>query len=426
MSEPKRYVPPDVAIQAGDVVFIDTCIFDSFKYSFDSTYFKSLESHRAALGFVVVISAVVEREVLSHIDRDFSGLHSAADKLNTQVGSDYSSHFENIISELKQRAVETKEVVLAAWGQFKAALGVVVLPFELVTMQDIFERYFDVSPPFDAKTKSEIPDAFSAIAIEKYQAQNSSGQIVIISTDGIFSKCGELYPNWFVFKRLQDFLDSIARTQPTLISSIVVEPTVLDLAVENTLPPLELIPLPAVPVPTPSLPVAVNKPRAPDEVTQEQGDEPEEDPVLQARLDHDALMRVVSLNTGLIEQAIFDYVGTLAFEIHGGFAYEDEQVEVSEVRLKSFRIDEIKADEQWARIAVDISLNADVSFSCSVWDSVDREYVFLDSSSGSISGAYSGFVEISYEAEDIDVVDVEFEALNNLSVEGELSNSFYE
>ena len=426
MSESKKYTPPDVTIQTGDIVFIDTCIFDSFKYSFDSAYFKSLAAHRAARGFVVVISAVVEREVLSHIERDYSTLQSAADRFNAQVGSDYSPAFSSLISDLKQQAGETKEVVLAAWGQFKAALGVIVLPFDLVSMQDVFERYFDVSPPFDAKTKSEIPDAFSAIAIEKFQLQSGAGQIVIISTDGIFSKCDDLYPNWFVFKRLQEFLDSIARNQPTTIPKVIVVDPSLDKPSEASLTRLEQGPVPEEPVPTPPLPVAVAMPVIPVEAIQTPEEEPEEDPAVEIGIDYEALKRVVSLNKEHIEEAIYEYVENLTFEVHGSFDYDDEQVEVSSVRLDSFRIDEVNMEEQRARISVDVALDAEVSFSCSTWDSIDREYVFLDSSGESISGEYSGFIEILFEGEDVDVVEVEFEALNGLAFAGELSDSFYE
>lgn len=426
MSESKKYTPPNVAIQAGDIVFIDTCIFDSFKYSFDSPTFKSFAAHRASLGFVVVISAVVEREVLSHIERDYAGLQSRADQFDDSIGSDYSSDFEPLISQLKLQAAAAKESVLAAWEKFKENLGVVVLPFDLVTVQDIFDRYFDVSPPFDAKTKEEFPDAFSAIAIEKYQAQCGANQIVIISTDGIFSKCGELYPNWFVFKRILEFLESITRNQPAKNPTVLVASTSPDKPAEDSVRCLEQGPVPAVPEPSPPLPVAVEQPIAPVKAIQDSDDEFEVDPAVQIGIYYESLKRVVELNKDKIEEAIYEYVENINFEVHGSFQYENEQVEVSSVRLDSFRIDEVNINDQQARISVDVALDACVSFSCSTWDSIDREYIYLDSSGESISGEYSGFIEILFDGEEVDVVEVEFEALNGLAFAGELSDSFYE
>lgn len=436
----KKYIPPEVVIKKGDIVFIDTCIFDSFKYSFESQYFKSLATHRAALDFLVVVSAVVEKEVLSHILRDFTNLETTASKFDDQVGSDYASDFTELISSLKQKAGETRERVLTAWAAFKEVLGVVVLPYELVTMQDVFDRYFDVKPPFDAKTKSEIPDAFSAIAIEKFQAQHGSGQVVVISTDGIFSKCETIYPNWFVFKRLQDFLESVVRNQPAQTQTVVVATSIPSVLVPpppvvvHAPPVFNLNSLPVYPQPPVVLPGIIDPLPGIDggevehvaEETEAEDVEWDEDELKWMRDELVQFNRVVTLNKAEIEQAISDSIEGLAFEVHGEHYYDDEQVSVSSVELQSFRVDEINMEDQRARIAVDIVLDAEAHYSCSVWDSVDREYIYLDSSADSIGGEYSGFIEVSFEDEALDVEDVEFEALNHLEIRGELPESFYQ
>lgn len=408
-----KYTPPEVVIAKGDILFIDTCIFDSFKYSFDTPHFKSLYDLRQELGFVVVISSVVESEVLSHIERDYARTLSGARKIDDDIGSDYAVEFKSVIEQVSVMIAQTKSKVLTSWELFKKRLGVVVLPYDMVSTTEIFQRYFDVSPPFDAKTKSEFPDAFSAIALEKYKTSIGAGQCVIVSTDGIFAKYGDIYPGCIVFKRLQEFIASAARNKKHAQPTIVVPASV---------------PPPPVPDPTISLlPVveAADEPAAfPEEISnaevfKDEEDLQADDAELMAQI-YKNLTKLISDNRSEIENAVSVYVEGLSFDVHGSLYVDDEYMEVEHVFLQSFRIDDVDADSQTARLEVTIDLTACVSYTCSVWDSVDREYVSMGSSSTPLDGSYTGFVEISYSNTDIDVDGVEFEALSDISIEAEL------
>lgn len=170
-------------------VCIDTNIYEQQQFAF----------HRGLLGEVpglagsgvrLVMPDVVAREIVDHL----------SDKLPDALGAirkaARSASNLGLISEELEQQIQLGEINyqrlaserLSDFLRQADALEIRVAAFADLSV--VLDKYFNLVAPFEAKKKSEFPDAFVLCALEAW-AESEDGYVVIISADQGWSKFAE-------------------------------------------------------------------------------------------------------------------------------------------------------------------------------------------------------------------------------------------
>lgn len=164
---------------------IDTDVLKSHGFKFNEGTLHALATQRPHW-FHIQLTDVVEREVLAHrmepVAKAVQEMQSAITKvqrLSEQDLKEIKDAFDALNSEST-----AKERFIREFHDFARRLGGGVLSLDGSTLaHGMFVRYFEQLPPFEAKKKSEFPDAASLLALEGYAA--SQGTLgIVVALDG--------------------------------------------------------------------------------------------------------------------------------------------------------------------------------------------------------------------------------------------------
>lgn len=168
-------------------VTIDTSIFDQFDCSLEARALRALGPVAAQHDVRLVFSDVTAREVQAHISRDAAG---QAEKLRAAVNQYRKSwrRAETVDQLAAPVDLRADPDLLAAeeWEAFTGATGAEVIPAEgRASAGELVRRYFESAPPFSRKDskKAEFPDAIALLALEKW-AEDEDLLLLAISRDG--------------------------------------------------------------------------------------------------------------------------------------------------------------------------------------------------------------------------------------------------
>lgn len=195
-------------------VFIDTNVFISQNYDYESTAFKQIISLAQAEKIFIYLTTITLREVEFHIERDvrkaheaFEGFRGKADLriLKNIVVPPLYGIFNGFDIE------KARDVLLNQFRQFLQEARVHVLEVTNVSVDEIFDKYFSRTPPFgEEKKKYEFPDAFALAALEQW-CKESSGRMYVISSDTDLSAACALNQSLRLVQSLSEFLDLLTR-----------------------------------------------------------------------------------------------------------------------------------------------------------------------------------------------------------------------
>lgn len=168
---------------------IDTDIIQSLGYKFREGALHALALQRPQW-LQIQLSEVVEREVLAHrmetVSKAVQEMQTAIANVQRITGQDLQS-IKSIFDQLDSERV-ARERFFQEFHEFVARLGGGVLPLDgHMLARDMFIRYFEQAPPFEAKKKSEFPDAASLLVLQQY-AEHHDTQGILISRDSGWAK----------------------------------------------------------------------------------------------------------------------------------------------------------------------------------------------------------------------------------------------
>ena len=171
-----RYVPTSI--------FIDTEVFFRANLNFETKSLKSLRETFARGELRLLISPIMERELIGHFQ-------DRASKVAGKLINAHKVHPVKLLSlqdlpsreELESRCLDE---LMRQWREFKQHFLVEELPFG-GKVEEVFSWYFDGDPPFgQGKKKHEFPDAFVLSALDDYNKEHEAN-IAVISKDGDFA-----------------------------------------------------------------------------------------------------------------------------------------------------------------------------------------------------------------------------------------------
>lgn len=216
-------------------LFIDTSVYHASNYQFSKSDFESITRLLDSDKLVLLLTTITISEVKRHLKAQAKEAASAAQSLRDKGKilrnlPEFSSTF--VFQGFDRNAVE--DDLIATFNAFISAKNVEVVSLDLVSAEDVFEKYFSVLPPFSEKKTEEFRDAFVLEALKAYAVENGI-RIHILSTDGDMRAYCEKSPYLYCSDRLGAFVNAavhLEHVEPAAFADkafIVVEESVFSL-----------------------------------------------------------------------------------------------------------------------------------------------------------------------------------------------------
>ncbi|ELX4199288.1 PIN domain-containing protein [Vibrio vulnificus] len=348
-------------------ISIDTSIFDGNGLRIESGLFKKLEQFKPS-EVQVVLSDIVYQEVESHLKKKVSEARTVLDKSlkNTAVHLNVE---ESTVNDARGMllASSVEEITTARLQEFVENTGLLVINSEeYLDVKSLINAYFNNEPPFaqSGNKKSEFPDAIALMTLEAWAEENDT-KVIAVTTDNDWLKYAE-NSEWI--DCTQDFAEALSIFQPQTA------PYTFFASLARTLVPGSASPF-----------------------------------------------------YSLIEDHASDYTNNLDPYANATSGFYWEQNDMVEVSFNSMnfvsdgsspilQLVEVDSEQVVVQAMVNIEADASCTFSLSVHDSIDKDYVFLDSSSANTSFEFETEVLITFsgdftDCEDfssIEITDIEF------------------
>lgn len=347
-------------------ITLDTSIFDAQGLRLESGLLKQLEQFRdSATKFI--LSEIVKKETISHLTEKAKEAHSNIDKSLKQAKEHWHIKDEEL-EKIKNSIFgdyKAQEFTFERFSNFEKATSLQIINAQdNVMIGDLIEKYFQAKPPFSetGKKKNEFPDAIALISLENWANKNKT-KICVVSSDN----------DW------KNFCDG---------SDILIY--VDDFAVALGLFQLQDA----------------------DDICR----------YLSERYEKGELDNVQQAITNALEYKISDI--DISPEANSGFYWELESTEISLNDFEFTLIDHpniifrpVNLDDNMLVVEskLSIDVNIECSFSFSVWDSIDRDYVSMGSSSNNIQTNLDVDILVSFVG-DLNKIGAEFE-VNDVEIE---------
>lgn len=197
------------------LVAIDTEVFDKANFNYGSTAFKQLIELVEEEQIVLYLTNITFQEILSHINREASKAIAAFKKLHKEFRSQskiiYNSQTFNPLLKIDFKEEDLKKELQEQFNTFLEETSLEVISIEDVSSEEIFSKYFDVSPPFkEGSKKSEFPDAFSIAALEN-KSRSEGKKIYVISGDNDWKSACENNNHLIYLESIEKFLDFLLK-----------------------------------------------------------------------------------------------------------------------------------------------------------------------------------------------------------------------
>jgi hypothetical protein len=190
-------------------VFLDAEPFRSGGFNYRSTPFKTLIELAAAGEVRVFTTDITVREVTALIRENVQNAFRAQKAFNKQayiLRNCKSALAQDRFKPLDPKSVE-KELV-TQFEQFLKDVKAVILPTNKVSVNEVFDSYFSMRPPFGpGKKKDEFPDAFASAAVGAWCVKEKQEIYVISGDSDMRSVCGDGVLH--SIKKLTGFLDLV-------------------------------------------------------------------------------------------------------------------------------------------------------------------------------------------------------------------------
>ncbi|MCD1597482.1 PIN domain-containing protein [Rheinheimera aquimaris] len=168
-------------------ILIDTSIFDGNGLRLEKGLLGKLSQFKQS-PIVYLFPDVIKNEVLSHLESKIKVSRAALEKAFNDAG-DHLFFEGSELNDAKQTLIASKEIGGLADSRvnnFIEATGALVLDCgDYVSVSELLAGYFSNNPPFSetGKKKSEFPDAIVLMAVETWADQNNLN-VLAIAKDG--------------------------------------------------------------------------------------------------------------------------------------------------------------------------------------------------------------------------------------------------
>lgn len=183
-------------------ITVDTSIFDEKGLRLEVGILKTLEQFKGK-PYPLILSEIVLREMQAHITKKARESRHSIEK-SIKGGLLHLALTETCVSEGKKSLIPTDndyDVAKRRLSAFIDATGADIIPAAgQVDLQELIANYFDGKPPFaeTGKKKSEFPDAIALMSLEAW-AKNNRTKLLAVSTDN----------DWGRFSEHSDYVDVI-------------------------------------------------------------------------------------------------------------------------------------------------------------------------------------------------------------------------
>jgi PIN domain len=191
-------------------VFLDTEVFKTNNFNFDSQPLKLLKNLVSEDRACVFITDIVEREVRSRMKRELTNSQDWFKKLDQEARILLSAPSGALYKHPKKLDVTALyESMDTAFTSFLETAKVEVLDCSGVSIEEILEAYFDVQPPFGHREekRKEFPDAISMAAVANRFRKSGA---YVISRDEDLCKACDGHKHLSHLPRIEDFLKAEA------------------------------------------------------------------------------------------------------------------------------------------------------------------------------------------------------------------------
>ena len=168
-------------------ITIDTSIFERKGLMLESGLLKTLEQFNGKPSRLI-LSEIVVREVYSHLVKQIAESRTKVSKAlrlsKTHLAIDDSNIQE--AEKLLLPAEDDKQLAKKRLEKYIAITGCEIIPVDgNVELADVVKRYFKSEPPFAStgKKKSEFPDAMALMSLETWAEENDT-KVLAVSDDG--------------------------------------------------------------------------------------------------------------------------------------------------------------------------------------------------------------------------------------------------
>jgi hypothetical protein len=199
---------------------IDTDVIQSLGYKFSAGALHALPLQRPSW-MTIQQSEIVAREIHAH---RMEPVVNAAKELNSAISNLQRLSGLNFSPIADQVADLDAELVASTnfsneFQKFVASLGGGVLSIDGEHLaKQMFDRYFQVSAPFESRKKSEFPDAAALLTLENY-AKSINKQGILISKDGGWSNFAKGSDWLYCVSSLEEFA-ALFKSTSTLATGV--------------------------------------------------------------------------------------------------------------------------------------------------------------------------------------------------------------
>lgn len=199
-------------------ITIDTSIFDEKGLKLESGILKTLEQFKGKPSHLV-LSQIVVREVHSHLKKKSREAREKANKAIRESTASLSVTEESaaLATEALIPKVDDSEVAKRRIESFINKTGAEIVPATgRVELDHLIKRYFDSEPPFaeSGKKKNEFPDAIALLSLESW-AKEHNKKILAVAKDDDWKRFGDQSDRIDV---IEDLAEAIAQFQPPSVA----------------------------------------------------------------------------------------------------------------------------------------------------------------------------------------------------------------
>lgn len=181
-------------VQNGEIAgfTLDTTEFHHLGYNYRSKILQALAQF-AGTNVKLLFSEVVLSEVHAHVRDDLktksASLRSALRQVGKAAALDFDAN-QAMINAGVPADVSARSTDLL--NEYIASVGAERLPVEGPTVRELHDLYFGSRPPFSTKAdkKSEFPDAIALLSLERWAA-DQAGFVLAVSNDGDWARFAE-------------------------------------------------------------------------------------------------------------------------------------------------------------------------------------------------------------------------------------------
>lgn len=168
-----------------DAISIDTSIFDQYSLNLEGGLFAQLSqfrggTHKLILADIVV--AEVRQHMILQAERVLEQLELALrnSKKYFLISDKSKQEADSLTANLVGATIAVDARIAAMRGRTEFE----TVPAHHAKIEDILDRYFKSSPPFDIATdkKNEFPDAIALLSLEKW-AETHDARVILVSKD---------------------------------------------------------------------------------------------------------------------------------------------------------------------------------------------------------------------------------------------------